>query len=115
MAKYNFSCKCGHKTQRYLPASVELLQCPACLEMMTRDLPMINSQTQVKEIVDPYTNKRLNKDHDELIRERRDEHYWTVEVPRLVEKYSVETCIEQGWLVYNDKGELVINKPPSKR
>jgi hypothetical protein len=45
----------------------------------------------------------------------KEDYFWEVEVPRLVQTYSTETCIENGWLKYNDKGELVINKPPKKR
>ncbi len=116
MPKYNFTCaKCQTKTHKYVPTNVETLPCPACGEIMNRDLPNTNSATEVREIVDPYTNRKWGKDHEAVMKKRKEDHYWEVEVPRLVEKYSVETCLEQGWLVYNDKGELVINKPPSKR
>lgn len=116
MPKYNFTCtKCETKTHKYVPTKVETIACAACGEQMNRDLPNTNSATEVREIVDPYTNKRWGKDHEAVMKKRKEDHYWEVEVPRLVEKYSVETCLEQGWLIYNDKGELVINKPPSKR
>jgi predicted RNA-binding Zn-ribbon protein involved in translation (DUF1610 family) len=116
MPKYNFSCKsCSTKVHKYVPATIETTTCPQCGEVMNRDLPNTNSQTEVRELVDPYTNITWGKDHEAIMKKRREDHYWKVEVPRLVEKYSVQTCIEQGWLVYNDKGELVINKPPSER
>lgn len=115
MPKYYFSCqKCNNRLHKYVSSNVEEIQCP-CGEPMKRDLPKIGGQTEVREIVDPYLNKTHCKDQDSILKERKEQHYWEVEVPRLVEKYSLETCLEQKWLVYNDKGELVINKPPSKR
>ena len=115
MPKYNFTCtKCSTKTHKYVPISVETIIC-SCGEVMSRDLPNTNSPTEVRELVDPYTNITWGKDHEAVMKKRKDDHYWEVEVPRLVQTYSIETCLEQGWLIYNDKGELVINKPPSKR
>lgn len=116
MPKYIFLCNsCATKTHKYVPTTVETIPCATCGEVMKRELPNTNSATEVREIVDPYTNRKWGKDHEAVMKKRKEDHYWEVEVPRLVEKYSVETCLEQGWLVYNDKGELVINKPPSKR
>ena len=115
MPKYNFTCtKCLTKTHKYVSINVETITCE-CGEVMSRDLPNTNSPTEVRELVDPYTNRTWGKDHESVMKNRREDHYWEVEVPRLVEKYSLETCLEQGWLIYNDKGELIINKPPSKR
>lgn len=116
MPKYIFSCNCCKaKTHKYVPTSVETITCEVCGKVMNRDLPNTNSATEVREIVDPYTNRKWGKDHEAVMKKRKEDHYWEVEVPRLVETYSLETCLEQGWLIYNDKGELVINKPPSKR
>jgi hypothetical protein len=116
MPKYKFICEsCKNESLKFVPTTVETIDCSICSAKMVRQFPNINSPTEVRELVDPYLNKRLNKDHDEIMKERRDNFYWEVEVPRLVEKYSLETCLEQQWLKYNDKGELVINKPPSKR
>lgn len=81
---------------------------------MSRQLPQTGGQA-VTEIVDNYTGVKRDQNHDALKKERHDEHYWNVEVPRLIQTYSLQTCLEERWLVYNDKGELVINKPPSKR
>lgn len=116
MPKYIFDCpNCHHECTRYVPSTVERLECPVCKDSMSRRLPTIDTPTEVRELVDPYLNKRLLKDHKEALKERREKYYWEVEVPRLIEKYSLETCLENGWLKYNDKGELVINKAPSKR
>lgn len=116
MPKYNFTCaKCQTTSHKYVPTSVETLPCSVCGEATVRELPNTNSPTEVREVVDPYTNRKWGKDHEAVMKKRKEDHYWEVEVPRLVQTYSIETCLEQGWLVYNDKGELVINKPPSKR
>lgn len=116
MPKYHFTCsKCITNTHKYVPTSVETLPCVVCGEVMSRDLPKIEGQTEVREVVDAYTNRTWGKDHEAVMKKRKEDHYWEVEVPRLVQTMSVETCLEQGWLIYNDKGELVINKPPSKR
>ena len=116
MPKYNFTCgKCKITSHKYVPTNVETLPCGICGEYMKREFPNTNAPTEVRELVDPYTNITWGKDHEAVMKKRKEDHYWEVVVPRLVQTYSTETCIEQGWLIYNDKGELVINKPPSKR
>ena len=116
MPKYRFVCpNCETEETKYVPASVELFRCPNCRVDMQRQMPNIQGQTEVKEVVDAYTNTKWGKDHELVMKNRKDEHFWDVEVPRLVQTYSPQTCLEEGWLIYNDKGELVINKPPSKR
>jgi len=111
MPKYNFKCpSCDNKSTKFVPSTVETVDCSVCGSKMQRQLPNINSPTEVKEVVDPYLNKRLNKDHNDIMKARKANYFRDVEIPRLVEKYSLETCLEQRWLVYNDKGELVINK-----
>jgi copper chaperone CopZ len=116
MPKYRFVCSnCGEEKTQYVPVSIENFPCGNCDSSMIRQLPNVLGETEVKEVVDPYTNTKWGKDHEAVMKNRKDTHYWEVEVPRLVQTYSVETCIEEGWLVYNDKGELVINKPPAKR
>ena len=77
---------------------------------MQKQMPTIGGPTEVRELVDPYLNKTHLKDQEIIMKDRRRNHFAEVEIPRLVDTYSVETCIENKWLVYNDKGELVINK-----
>ena len=111
MPKYNFVCKdCKIEAHYYVSSKVESIDCPSCNNKMHRQLPQTNSPTQVKELIDPYLNKRLDKDHDSIMKERKRNHYIDVEIPRLIERYSIETCLENKWLIYNDKGELVVNK-----
>lgn len=115
MPKYNFTCPdCLTDKHAYVTKDVESIDCN-CGNKMIRRFPKSTTQSEVRELVDPLRNVTWSKDHQALMKDRRDTHYWEVEVPRLVETHSVETSLEQGWLVYNDKGELVINKPPSKR
>lgn len=113
MPKYRFNCECGLEKALYVPLTTESVPCD-CGKPMVRALPNLAGQ-EVRETVDKLTNRKWKQDQTAIINQRREDHYWEVEVPRLVQQYSVETCLEQGWLVYNDKGELVINKPPSKR
>jgi hypothetical protein len=115
MPKFRFLCtKCNTEITRYVPSETEKLPCSVCDSDMERQMP-ISGKSQVRELVDPYSNRRWDKDHQETIKKRKEDHYWEVEVPRLIQTHSVQTSLEKGWLKYNDKGELVINKPPSKR
>lgn len=116
MPKYTFTCpECGTEIQKYVPSTIEEIACESCKAMAKRQLPALKGAVEVRELVDPYTNVSWDQNQKDLVKERREDYYWTVEVPRLVEKYSLETCLENKWLIYNEKGDLVINKPPSKR
>lgn len=115
MPKYTFKCsQCELNLIKYTSPVTQEIECPTCKANMQRQLPSMGSQ-QVTEVVDGFTGVKHLQDQKEIFKDRRDTYYWEVEVPRFIEKYSTQTCLEEGWLVYNDKGELVINKPPSKR
>lgn len=116
MPKFRFICSiCKEETSRYVTVNAETLPCDICKAgTLERQLPTLSGQ-EVRETIDPVTNTRWKQDQQEILKKRKDDHFWEVEVPRLVQKYSLQTCLEEGWLVYNDKGQLVINKPPSKR
>jgi hypothetical protein len=115
MPKYRFRCEtCDSEISLYVPTSTEQLNCNGCKGAMQRQMPVLSGQ-EVRETIDPLTNRQWKQDQQSLLKGRKEEHYWDVEVPRLVETYSLETCLEQKWLTYNEKGELIINKPPSKR
>lgn len=114
MAKYRFQCeKCSTIFERYASANTEALPCKECKANAKRLFPTIGSQ-QTTEIIDPFLNVRHEEDHRKQLENRRIEHFWDVEVPRLIQTYSTQTCLEEGWLVYNEKGELVIGKPQKK-
>lgn len=114
MAKYRFQCeKCSTIVERYTSVKTEVLSCNSCGENTKRLFPNIGSK-KVTEVVDSFLNIRHEEDNKKQLENRRSEHYWGVEVPRFVESgiYSTETMLAEGWLVYNEKGELVIGKGP---
>ena len=116
MPKYRFLCPaCKREREKYVSPSVETIPCHHCEgQEMRRQFPNAGSQ-KVLEVVDSYTNVKHEPDQAKIAKDRKTEHFWEVEVPRLIQTYSLETCLEEGWLIYDDKGELVVNKPPSKR
>ena len=115
MPKFRFLCpSCNLEVERYASPKSETSECPTCKQPMRRQFPGSGSQV-VREVVDPFTNVRTASDEKEQNKARKTEYFWEVEVPRLIQTYSLETCLQEGWLVYNDKGELVVNKSPSKR
>ena len=114
MAKYRFQCeKCSTVIERYASVETEAVSCKKCGADAKRLFPNIGSK-QVTELVDPFLNVRHEEDNRKRLEDRRIEHFWDVEVPRLIQTYSTETCLEEGWLKYNEKGELVIGKPQKK-
>ena len=114
MPKFRFSCTCGKEVEQFSSPKVEETDCPACGNKMKRQFPGSGSQ-QVREVVDSFTNTRQIPDAKIENLDRKTEYFWEVEVPRLIQTYSLETCLDEGWLTYNDKGELVIGKSPNKR
>lgn len=79
-------------------------------------MPMLRGLKNT-ETVDKFTNKKHISDHEEILAERKADYYWEVEVPKMVNSgtYSLETMLEQNWVYYNEKGELVTRtKPPQK-
>jgi hypothetical protein len=112
--KFRFLCECGNEAERFVSLKTQETDCPSCGKKMQRQFPGAGSQ-QVREVVDQFTNTRQTPDTKQENLARKTEYFWEVEVPRLIQTYSLETCLDEGWLVYNDKNELVINKPPSKR
>lgn len=115
MPKFRFKCEeCSNEVERYTSPSKSNIECPKCHKKMLQQFPGSGSQ-KVREVIDSFTNVRTAPDEKQQNQARKTEYFWEVEVPRLIQTYSLQTCLEEGWLVYDDKGELVINKPPSKR
>lgn len=114
MAKYRYQCeKCNAVVECYASVDKENIKHGECGGNAKRLFPKIGSK-QVTELVDPFLNIRHEEDNRKQLESRRIEHFWDVEVPRLIQTYSTQTCLEEGWLVYNEKGELVIGKPQKK-
>jgi hypothetical protein len=83
---------------------------------MKRQMPKLRGLKNT-ETVDKFTNKKHINDQKEIVNERKLDYYWEVEVPKLVDSgiYGLDTMIEQGWVYYNEKHELVTRtKPPQK-
>ena len=116
MPKFTFVCKsCNHSEQKFTTVSKKIVKCDKCGEDAQRQLPRLG-KPEVRETVDSYTGKKWRQDQKELLNERHDEYYWSVEVPRLVQKYSLETCLEQDWVWIDDDGKLHVHtKPPHRR
>ena len=84
---------------------------------MNRNMPKLRG-IRVTETTDKFTNKRHIQDHQDILKERKADHYWEVQVPELVRSgtYSLYTMLEQNWVYYNEKGKLVTRtKPPQKQ
>jgi|ERR1051325_8679088 putative FmdB family regulatory protein len=114
MPKYRFTCEtCKTEMQKFAAINQEL-SCPTCGNTLRREFPSAGSHATT-EIVDSFTGVKQEEDAKKKTQSRKTEHFWEVEVPRLVQTYSLQTCLEEGWLVYNDKGELVVGKSPKKR
>jgi Zn-finger nucleic acid-binding protein len=118
MAKYRFQCEsCQVVIERYVPSTIETQLCPECGGLAKRLFPNIGMK-KVTETVDHFLNVRHEDDQKKLLEDRRAEHYWEVEVPRFIQSgvYSVETMVAEGWVSYNERGEMVIAKgPPQKK
>lgn len=118
MPKYTFECpECGKIEQKFAALSTTTAQC-GCGSTMKRNLPSIGGPAKVTEKMDDMSNVTHIQDQKEILKERRDDHYWAVEVPKMVNSgiYSAETMFERGWIFINDKGQIEIHtKPPEKR
>lgn len=115
MPKYSFKCSsCKKEESYYVGIEITEKEC-SCGSKMERQIPTI-SKSIVKEKVDSYTNINVSVDNKEEIEERKLDHYWSEIVPRLVQEYPPEISLQEGWVIYNEKKELVIQtKPPHKR
>jgi hypothetical protein len=119
MPKYTFLCSsCSSEVQMYVPPLVKEVPCKACQGSMNRQMPTLNGPSNVREVVDKNTGITWTDGQQEMIKDRKDEYYWTIEVPRFVNSgtYSLETMLENQWITVDDAGKIHINnKPPNKR
>ena len=118
MPKYTFKCEHGHEIQTHVSSSVKSLPCKICNLEMNRLMPTLNGPANVRELIDKYTGITHIDGQLDLIKERRDDYYWAVEVPRFVNSgtYSIETMLENEWITVDDAGKIHINnKPLAKR
>lgn len=117
MPKYTFLCNsCESLEQKITDISTDKIVCHHCGKDAIRQMPMLKG-IKSTEVVDKYTGKKHVEDHKEKVSERKADYYWSVEVPKLVNSgiYELGTMLQQGWVYYNEKNELVTRtKPPQK-
>jgi intracellular sulfur oxidation DsrE/DsrF family protein len=116
MPKYTFICqKCGKSIQKYAAASQRFNQCE-CGQQVERQMPNL-AGTKTTETVDKLLNRKHTVDQENSMKERKLTYYWEVEVPNMVNSgvYSIETMLEQGWIYYNEKGELTTRTKPVQK
>lgn len=118
MPKFKFKCeKCNIITTKQVKVGVRYIDC-SCGEQAIWQMPTINGNTEVLETIDKDFGTEWRADHRDDIQMRKEKYFWEKEVPRLVDSgtYSLETMLENNWLIVNDKGEIEVqNKPPNKR
>jgi hypothetical protein len=82
---------------------------------MKRQMPF-TSRPDVKEVVDSFMGVSTDPDQETILKERKLDYYWAVEVPRLCNQYSPEHCLQNGWMYLDEKGHLQVHtKPPHTR
>lgn len=116
MPKYTFACQCGFSQQKITSINTKTMTCPDCGQDASRQMPQLSGQVEVRETVDEFGHT-WKKDQTKLIEDRKREHYWKHEVPKMVESgiYELETMLENGWVYYDDKGHLhTRTTPPNK-
>jgi hypothetical protein len=117
MPKYTFTCcSCSKSSQRYVSKSTDNVVCDECFARADRQMPSLAS-AKTTETVDKLLNRKHLADHSLVLKERKLDYYWEIEVPKMVDSgtYSLETMLEQGWVFYNEKGELTTRtRPPQK-
>ena len=118
MAKYRFVCPtCNVLRQENVSLETKVV-CIDCHSEMDRQLPTLNGPSNVTEIINKQTGVAWRPDQKDEVKQRREEYYWSVEVPRFVASgtYSIETMMENEWIWLDDDGHIqVYNKPPHKR
>ena len=116
MPKYTFTCHhCGESKQQIITdLSIKEFPCGKCDSAMIRDLPKLSGKTGVTEVVDSHTGVTWGDDHVKAIDDRKRIYYWEVEVPRMVNSgtYSLETMLENRWVYYDDRGNLITRTRP---
>lgn len=117
MPKIRFVCpQCNTEIMKFGNINT-IVKCSNCDVDMHKQMPRLNGKSTVTEVVDKYINKTELENQKDVLQKRKEDYYWAVEVPRFVQsgKYSLQTQLENDWVYYNDKGQLVTRtKPPHK-
>jgi len=117
MAKYTFKCEhCNTVKQTYASLSTQTIIC-SCGNKMLRQMPILNGPSKVTEVVDKYTGRTWMRDQEQEVKMRRDDYYWSIEVPRFVSSgvYAIDTMIENGWIWIDDNDQIQVYTTPRER
>jgi len=117
MPKYTFICNsCKKSIKKYVNKNTDHIICDDCSTRADRQMPSLAS-SKTTETVDKMLNRKQTDDYSSSLKERKLDFYWQVEVPKMVNSgiYSIETMLEQGWIYYNEKGELVTRTKPAQK
>ena len=117
MPKYTYECEsCHNQLQKYASVKDKTQECPECKAIMNRQMPKL-SPVKSTEKIDKFMGVTHMEDHDNILKERKSDHYWGTIVPEMVDSgtYTLETMLEQGWVYYNEKGELTTRTKPIQK
>lgn len=114
MPKRTFVCLSCKKEKQIYVADKHLRQICDCGSDMSIQPPKILGM-DVTETVDTDRNVKWKQDQQEMIDERRADYFYEHEVPRLINEYSLRVCLEEGWLYYDENGQLQIRKKPPQK
>lgn len=115
MAKNRYICnQCSSEEFKY--RNIDSYIC-SCGGNFLKQLPRLADHVQVNETVDKYRNVKHKQDQGTILEDRRLEHFWSKTVPEMVQSgvYSMETMLENGWVYYSEKGELVTRTSPPQK
>ena len=116
MPKYKFICnKCKIEDDKVVPVAWNTIPCN-CGGALVKQLPVLK-KTVTKERVDVDRKIDWIDNQEEIMKERSTEHFWKIEVPRLVQsgEYSIKHMMENGWIYKDENGKIQINTvPPNK-
>jgi ribosomal 30S subunit maturation factor RimM len=115
MPRYTFSCKrCRLSFKKYTSSKSDIV-C-SCGLTMKKELPELTG-IEVRETVNTLTNTKWKQDQKQISKQRSDDYFWKVEVPRLVASgvYTVQTMVENGWVYIDDEGKMKVNNKPLNR
>jgi len=115
MKKIFYCDNCNVSVAKFCSMSLQEVECPECASLIKPRLPNVLAP-RVNERSDAMFKVHLHNDHEDMILERTEDHYWKNEVPRLIRQYGEEEALRKGWMYKDEKGLLKIqNKPPRKR
>lgn len=117
MPRYTFKCPhCESYEQKITDISTKEITCHHCGKVMSRQMPILKG-IKTTEVIDKYTGVTHVADHKQQLTERKEDFYWSIEVPKLVNSgiYELGTMLQQGWVYYDEKHNLITRtKPPQK-